>query len=158
MRAPNQTSLCETVPHIHLGSVVHEESDDLRLEIKSKNPTGYIMTTALLSLKVRMQQAEAIETLLYGCARQTLSQKHLAELRTANNHLSFCETAVPSSADDVSSTPCRPPRPSRRHNHARSDQPCTPALACRGGAWSGKKRGVLAQTIDARDDESAEEK
>ena len=41
----------------------------------------YDMTTAPLSLKVRMLKAEVIETLLYECVRWTLNAIHNDKLR-----------------------------------------------------------------------------
>ena len=61
------------------------------------------MTTARLSLKVRLQQVEVIETVLYGCATWTLNVAHYDELRKVHldvlqRVLGFhCRSAKPTS-------------------------------------------------------------
>ena len=90
MRTPDQTTLApplvieaagqrykKTAQFLYLGGIIHENADvsleiDRRIRImqaglKWFGPELYDRTTAPLSLKVRMQKAEVIETLLYGC-------------------------------------------------------------------------------------------
>ena len=43
------------------------------------------MEAAPFTIKVRLLKAEAMETLLYGCATWTLGKEHVAELRTAHH-------------------------------------------------------------------------
>ena len=60
------------------------------------------MEAAPFALKLRMLKAEVMETLLYGCATWTLSNEHLAELRTAHHRFSYGSLA--SSADNAQTT------------------------------------------------------
>ena len=43
------------------------------------------MEAAPFTIKVRLLKAEAMETLLYGCATWTLGKEHLAELIVAHH-------------------------------------------------------------------------
>ena len=45
----------------------------------------YDLEAAPFALKVRMLEAEVMETLLYGCVPWTLGKEHFAELRTAHH-------------------------------------------------------------------------
>ena len=47
----------------------------------------YHQPKVVLSLKVRMVKAEAIEVLLYGCSTWILRQEHYAKLRTIHNQV-----------------------------------------------------------------------
>ena len=48
------------------------------------------MDDTSFTLKVRMQKAEVMQTLLYGCVTWTLVHEHFAELRTAYHKLQGC--------------------------------------------------------------------
>ena len=43
------------------------------------------MESAPFALKLRMQEAEMMETLLYGCVTWTFGKEHFADLRTAHH-------------------------------------------------------------------------
>ena len=45
------------------------------------------MEATPFALKLRMLQAEVMETLLYGCVSWTLGKEHFAELRTARHRI-----------------------------------------------------------------------
>ena len=59
----------------------------MRACLKRFGPELYDRTTAPLILKDRMLTAEMNETLVCACARQTLSAKHFAKLRTAHHQV-----------------------------------------------------------------------
>ena len=50
----------------------------------------YDQRKVALSLKIRMDKAEAIEALLYGCSTWALRQEHYAKLRTVHNRVLLC--------------------------------------------------------------------
>ena len=50
----------------------------------------YDQRKVALSLKIRMNKAEAIEALLYGCSTWALRQEHYAKLRTVHNRVLLC--------------------------------------------------------------------
>ena len=47
----------------------------------------YDQPKVALSLKTQMVNTEAIEALLYGCSKWTLSQEHYAKLRTVHHRV-----------------------------------------------------------------------
>ena len=55
---------------------------------KRFGPEMYDRTTVPLSVKVGMQKAEIMETLLYGCVTWTLSAQQFARLRSAHHQVS----------------------------------------------------------------------
>ena len=94
------------------------------------------MEAAPFALKLRMLKAEVMETLLYGCATWTLSNEHLAELRTAHHRFSYGSLA--SSADNAQTTSYRTPRPFRRHNARASRRLSASGVSCLRGPYSGR--------------------
>ena len=85
----------QTMQCIHVSGVIHEGTD-LMIEIdrwirlmlefhKRFSLKLYDVTTARLSLKVRMLKAEVIEILPYGCEAWTLSASHYDKLRQAHH-------------------------------------------------------------------------
>ena len=99
LQAPGQTSLApplvieavgqrcrQTNQFSHLGGVIHG-SADLSFEIERRirlmwacfkrfGPEMYDRTTVPLSVKVGMQKAEIMETLLYGCVTWTFEARN----------------------------------------------------------------------------------
>ena len=82
---------------LYLGGLV-DASANIVLEIKRRIRLAwacynrlkrelYDMEDAPFTLKMRMLQAEVMETLLYGCVTWALGQEHFAELRTAQHNL-----------------------------------------------------------------------
>ena len=112
LRTPDQTTLApplaiETAGQIFkqttqllyllIGGIIHEVAQ-LSLEIdrrillmracfKRFGPAFYDATTAPLSLKVLMLEAEVIKTLLYGCVTWAFREEHFAKLRTARHQV-----------------------------------------------------------------------
>ena len=87
----------QTTHFLYLGGIIHE-SADLSLEIerwirvmwvrlRCFGPELYHMTTAPLSVRVRMLKREVVETLLYGCVTWGVSAKHFARLRSAHRQV-----------------------------------------------------------------------
>ena len=96
----------------------------------------YDMESAPFALKLRMQEAEMMETLLYGCVTWTLGKEHFTELRTA--HHKFLLRVMASSADNAQTTSCRTPRPLRRHYATASRRTSASGVSSFRGPYSGR--------------------
>lgn len=107
------------------------------------------MTTAPLSVKVRLRKVGVLDTLLYGCVTWTLSEKHLSTFQSAQHQvllqvMSFQSRqhtghTTPSLAKAIKTTRCESIEMTIRKRRV--------FLRRRGAA----KRGPITQSGDVRD-------
>ena len=119
---------------------------------KRLGPELYDRATAPLSLKLRMLNAEEIETLLYGCVTWTLKAERFVKLRAA--HLQVLLRVIGFRrrfhADHATLSIAKALKDDGALREHRNDRPWTPALVHRDRGTA--KQGAMALAGDVRDD------